>query len=186
MAAKRLHFLKSTVMLLLVMLISTTEGFSKKHHIGNPTKTLKKGVKKAGKAVGGSLKIVDKALVKAGLPNSKDIKQTLKCVVPTLKDLDALRKNPKNAVLLKKLRQGKCRKELQILDNDCHGPAVFVASMIPNVGGAISYVCGQVGSVNSRVESALDKAEQAQAMMRSKKSKEIGASDDEPEDDSES
>lgn len=155
--------------LVITVVFFTPDGLAKRHHIGNPVKSIKKGVGKAGHAMSGSLNVVDKALVKAGLPNSSDLKRTLKCIVPTLKDLNALRKNPKNSALLKKLKSSTCVEEMKILDNDCHKPAIFVASMIPNVGGTISYVCGQVGSINSRLESAFDKAEQAQTIAKNPK-----------------
>lgn len=170
--------------LIIIGAFFTSEGLAKKFrkrpHIGNPVKSIKKGAGKAGnamkkgagkagKAIGGSLKIVDKALVKAGLPNSADIKRTLKCIVPTLKDLNALRKNPKNSALLEKLKNSTCVEEMKILDDDCHKPTIFAASMIPNVGGTISYICGQIGSINSRLESAFDKAEQAQIIAKNPK-----------------
>lgn len=170
--ASTLYFFKYTAALIIAIFLFSPEVFAQKFHkphIGKPTKAMKKGMGKAGKAIGGSLKIVDKGLEKAGLPNSKDLKRTLKCIVPTLKDVNSLRKNPKNSALLKKLRRSPCIKKLKILDNDCHKPSIFVASMIPNVGGTISYVCGQVGSINSRLESAFDKADQAQLIARNPK-----------------
>ncbi len=169
MQNKKLHFSKYIITLVITIFFFTPEGFSKRPHIGNPGKSIKKGVSKAGHAIGGSLKVVDKVLRKVGLPNSGDLKRTLKCIVPTLKNINALRKNPKNSKLLKKLKGSTCIKELKILDDDCHKPAIFMASMIPNVGGTISYACGQVGSINSRLESAFDKAEQAQAMAKNAK-----------------
>ena len=161
-----LCFLKNILSLVIVIFFLTGEGFSKRPHLGSPGKAMKNGIGKAGKAVGGSLKIVDKVLKKAGLPRANDLKSTLKWIVPTLKDINALRKKPRNTTLLKKLRQSTCIKKLQVLDDKCQKPAIFMASMIPNVGGTISYACGQVGSINSRLAAAFDKAEQAQAMAQ--------------------
>ena len=92
------------------------------------------------------------------------MKRTLKCIVPTLKDINNLRKNPRSSALLKKLRNGDCVKELQILDNDCLKPTIAIASMIPQVGPFVANVCGQIGNINAKLNAALDKAEQTQAM----------------------
>lgn len=130
----------------------------------NAGNKIKSGASKVGGSVAGLGKLVDKGLKKAGLPGSSDIKKTLKCIKPTLSDLNKLRKNPKNKQLLEKLRNGPCMQELQVLDNACLGPAISGASMLPQVGPFISGVCTQIGNINAKANAAIDKAEQMQAI----------------------
>ncbi len=177
MPIKKLFFLKNAIILAIVMVFSSNEVFAKikKPHVGNPAKamknkakkagsSIKKGADKAGKSLAVGAKLINKGLKMAGLPNYDDIKKTAKCIVPTLKDVNALRKNPKNVSLLKKLRKNPCIEEVKALKADCQGPAAFTAQMIPNLGGPVTAICNKISMADSDITSALDRAEQIQAM----------------------
>ncbi|MCX7342582.1 MAG: hypothetical protein NT128_00310 [Proteobacteria bacterium] len=183
------------------MIFSSTEVFAKikRPHVGNPAKaiknkakkaggSIKKGAAKAGKSLAVGAKLINKGLKMAGLPNYDDIKKTAKCIVPTLKDVNALRKNPKNVALLKKLRKNPCVEEVKALKADCQGPAAFTAQMVPNLGGPVTAICNKISMADSDITSALDRAEQIQAFAMDpagEAAKELAGEDDsEPEDDS--
>lgn len=155
------------------MVVSSTDAFAKlkkpRINSGAIKKAggkIKKGANKVGGAVGSSFKIIDKGLRKAGLPSSSDIKKTLKCIKPTIKDINNLRKNPRNKAILEKLRNGPCMQELKILDEDCLGPAITAASMIPQVGPFIAGVCTQISNIDAKANAAIDRAEQAQEIAK--------------------
>lgn len=126
-------------------------------------------------------KLLNPALKSAKLPTFEDMKTTAKCISPTLKDLKTLLKiknplDPKIDSTLEKIKNGKCREELEILADDCKGPGVLAVTMTP-AGGAVAGICGKVSAVNSRinttitqVELAQKKAKNAEKMLKGEKS----------------
>jgi hypothetical protein len=134
MRNKKLLFFKSTIILVLALVIHTPECSAKGNAVG--------------KAIGGSIKKAKKML--------GDVKKMFKCIVPIGKAFASVAKNPNNG---KKAMQSisKCMKSVKDLSKICDSPATLALTAVPEVGPSIGHGCGIASKYEMKYDSIMDK-----------------------------
>lgn len=143
-------FITSIMLFIAMAFISAPEGYcGKKPNVG---KSIKKGISKVGKGIGGAMKDAKKLLT--------ETKKMMQCMPKMMKVLPHLMTHPTDKQAFNSLK--KCIDNVQKMSRTCDKMEIVALSNVPNVGGGIASGCAVAGKYDAKLERLEDKMDQAE------------------------